>query len=352
MLELQQLGQQLWLDHLSRGLLRSGTLQRFIEGYGITGLTANPSCFEQAFGTDAYDDSIRALGAGGMDSEALFFELALQDVNQAAELFRPLFEASDGADGWVSLDVSPLLADNTAHTIQAANRLFGQADKANLMIRIPGTQEGLRAVEELIFDGVPVNVSLLFTREHYLAAAEAHQRAIERRLDAGLDPRVASVASLVVSRWDVAVKDRVSPPFHNRLGIAMAMRTYRAHHELLASDRWQRLAAAGARPQRLLWASTGVKDPAAPDTLYIQALAAPGTINTLSEATLLAFADHGEVGVPMPVDGGYADAVLEEFRREGVDDDALAQHLQLEGQEDLAASWHAMLSRIAEKSAP
>jgi len=282
----------------------------------------------------------------------LFFELALEDLTQAADLLRPIFDASAGADGWVSLDVSPLLADNTAHTIQAANRLFERAAKANLFIKIPGTPEGLRAVEELIFDGVPVNVGLLFSREHWQAAAEAYMRGIERRLAAGLDPNVASVASLLVSRWDVAVKEEISSPFHNRLGIAMAMRTYRAHRALMASDRWQKLAAAGARPQRLLWASTGTKDPAAPDTLYVQALAAPDTIEALPEKTLLAFADHGRVGTLMPADGGYADAVLEEFRREGVDDGALAQRLQRDGVEALALSWHALLSRLAEKSTP
>ena len=350
--QLHDLGQRLWLDNISRSLLRSGTLQRDIDAFSITGLTSNPTIFEQAFGAEAYDDSIRVLAATGMASEDLFFELALEDLTQAADLFRPIWDASDGADGWVSLEVSPLLADNTAHTIQAANRLFERAARANLFIKIAGTPEGVRAVEEVIFDGVPVNVTLLFSREHYLAAAEAYMRGIERRLAAGLDPKVASVASLFVSRWDVAVRAEISSPFHNRLGIAMAMRTYRAHRELLASDRWQQLAAAGARPQRLLWASTGTKDPAAPDTLYVQALAAPDTITTLPEKTLMAFADHGRVGTVMPADGGYADAVLEEFRREGVDDNALAQRLQRDGVEAFATSWHAMRSRIAGKSAP
>lgn len=349
--QLHHLGQRLWLDNISRSLLRSGALQRYIKEFSITGLTSNPTIFEQAFAGDAYDDSIHKLVSAGMDGEELFFELALQDLVQAADLFRPIFDASDGVDGWVSLEVSPLLADNTAHTIQAANRLFERAALSNLFIKIPGTSEGLRAVEEVILDGVPVNVTLLFSREHYVAAAEAYMRGIERRLAAGLDPRVASVASLFVSRWDVAVKQEISAPFHNRLGIAIAMRTYRAHRELLASERWQNLASAGARPQRLLWASTGTKDPAAPDTLYVQALAAADTIATLPEQTLMAFADHGQVGAAMPADGGYADAVLEEFRREGVDDGALAQRLQREGVEAFATSWHAMLSRIREKSA-
>jgi len=349
--QLHDLGQRLWLDNISRGLLRSGRLRRYIDDLSVTGLTSNPTIFEQAFGGDGYDDSIRQLAATGLAGEALFFQLALEDLTQAADLFRPVFDASDGVDGWVSLEVSPLLADNTAHTIQAANRLFGQAARANLFIKMPGTPEGVRAVEEVIFDGVPVNVTLLFSPEHYLAAAEAYMRGIERRLAAGLDPRVASVASLFVSRWDVAVQAEISPPFHNRLGIAMAMRTYRAYRELLASARWQTLAAAGARPQRLLWASTGTKDPAAPDTLYVQALAAAGTIDTLPEKTLLAFAEHGQAGAVLPADGGYADAVLEEFRREGVDDAALAERLQRAGVEAFATSWHAMLSRLREKSA-
>ena len=351
--QIHDLGQRLWLDNISRSLLRSGTLRRYIDEYSITGLTSNPTIFEHALGTDAYDDSIRVLDAAGFSGAELFFELALEDLTLAADLFRPIFDASGGVDGWVSLEVSPLLADNTAHTIQAANRLFARAAKANLFIKIPGTPEGVRAVEEVIFDGVPVNVTLLFSREHYLAAAEAYMRGIERRLAAGLDPKVASVASLFVSRWDVGVKEEISLPLHNRLGIAIAMRTYRAHRELLASKRWQTLAAAGARPQRLLWASTGTKDAAELDTLYVQALVAPDTINTLPEKTLLAFADHGRAdGAVMPADGGYADAVLEEFREEGVDDDALAQRLQREGVDAFATSWHAMLSRIAEKTTP
>ena len=349
---LHQLGQSLWLDNITRTLLRSGTLAHYIRDLSVTGLTSNPTIFEHAIGAgDSYDASIRVLHDTGLSEEALFFELALEDLTQAADLFRPAFDASDGVDGWVSLEVSPLLAENAARTIQAAKRLHAKAGKANLFIKIPGTPEGIEAIEELIYAGVPVNVTLLFSREQVLAAAEAYMRGIERRLAAGLDPNVASVLSLFVSRWDVAVKQEVSPPFHNRLGIAIAMRTYKAHCELLAAERWKRLAAAGARPQRLLWASTGTKDPEAPDTLYVQALAAPGTINTLPEKTLLAFADHGQVEAPLPLDGGYAEAVIEEFRREGVDDDALAAHLQREGVEAFATSWHALLTRIREKCA-
>ncbi len=350
---LHQLGQSLWLDNITRTLLQSGTLARYIQDLSVTGLTSNPTIFEHAIGAgDSYDASIRELHDAGLGDEELFFELALQDLAQAADLFRPTFDASDGVEGWVSLEVSPLLAGNATRTIQAANRLHRKADKPNLFIKIPGTPEGLEAIEQVIFDGVPVNVTLLFSREQVLAAAETYMRGLERRQAAGLDLKVASVLSLFVSRWDVAVKQEVSPAFHNRLGIAIAMRTYKAHCDLLASERWQRLAAAGACPQRLLWASTGTKDPAAPDTLYVQALAAPGTINTLPEKTLLAFADHGRVERALPLDGGYAEAVIEEFHREGVDDNALAARLQSEGVEAFAASWHALLTRIREKHAP
>jgi transaldolase len=349
---LHQLGQSLWLDNITRTLLSSGTLARYIRDLSVTGLTSNPTIFEHAIGAgDSYEASIRTLADAGLAEEELFFELAIDDLTQAADLLRPVFNATRGVDGWVSLEVSPLLADNAAHTIQAANRLHAKAGKANLFIKIPGTPEGIEAIEEVILDGVPVNVTLLFSREHVLAAAEAYMRGIKRRLAAGLDPKVASVLSLFVSRWDVAVRQDVTPALRNRLGIAIAMRTYQAHCELLSSERWQRLAAAGARPQRLLWASTGTKDPAAPDTLYVQALAAPGTINTLPEKTLLAFADHGQVEHALPRDGGYAETVIDEFWRESVDVAALAAQLQREGVDAFANSWHALLARIREKCA-
>ncbi len=348
--QLHALGQSLWLDNITRDLLRSGTLARYIRDLSITGLTSNPTIFEHAIGAgDSYDASIRALADTGLEGEDLFFELALEDLSEAADLFRPVFESTQGVDGWVSLEVSPLLADDAVHTIQAANRLHAKAAKPNLFIKIPGTPHGIEAIEQVIFDGVPVNVTLLFSCEHVMAAAEAYMRGLERRQAAGLDLRVASVLSLFVSRWDVGVKQEVAPPFHNRLGIAIAMRTYKAHCELLTSDRWQRLAAAGAQPQRLLWASTGTKDPAASDTLYVQALAAPGTVNTLPEKTLLAFADHGELHEPLPQDGGYAEVLIQEFRREGVDEEALAARLQREGVDAFATSWYALLTRIREK---
>lgn len=347
--QLQALGQSLWLDSISRSLLQSGQLARCIAELSISGLTSNPTIFERAFAGGDYDDSIRALHADGVSGEALFFELALRDLAQAADLLRPAFDASGGIDGWVSLEVSPLLADNTAHTIAAAAALHRRMGRPNVLIKIPGTPEGLRAVEEVIFDGVPVNVTLLFTREQWQAAAEAWLHGLERRLETGLDLQVASVASMFVSRWDTAVRPLVPPTLQHRLGISMARCTYRAHRELLLSARWQRLARAGARPQRLLWASTGSKDPATPDTCYVKALAAPGTIVTLPEKTLQAWADHGLLAAPMPADGGDAAAVLAEFRRAGVDVEALGQRLQREGVEAFALSWHLMLTRIAEK---
>jgi transaldolase len=349
---LHQLGQSLWLDNITRTLLRSGTLARYIHDLSVTGLTSNPTIFDHAIGAgDSYDASIRAPASAGLSDEDLFFELALADLGEAADLFRPIHETSAGVDGWVSLEVSPLLADNAAHTIRAANHLHEKAGKVNLFIKIPGTLQGIEAIEEVIFDGVPVNVTLLFSREQVLGAAEAYMRGLERRLAAGLHLQVASVLSLFVSRWDVAVAQAVTAPLHNRLGIAMATHTYQAHSALLASARWQRLAGAGAQPQRLLWASTGTKDPAAPDTLYVAALAAPGTINTLPEKTLLAFADHGQVEQALPTHGGPAEAEIDAFRHEGIDVDALAARLQREGVDAFATSWHALLTRIRNKRA-
>jgi len=351
--KLHDLGQSLWVDNISREMLANGTLARYIVDFSVTGLTSNPTIFEHAIGHgSAYDDTIARLARRGEPAEVIFFKLALEDLTAAADLFRPTFEATDGLDGWVSLEVSPVLCDDAAQTIQAAAWLHEAADRPNLFIKIPGTLAGAHAIEESIFNGVPVNVTLLFSREHYLAAAEAYMRDIERRLQTGLDANVGSVASLFVSRWDVTVRDEVAPAFHHRLGIAVAMRTYKAYRDLLASPRWRKLAQAGAQPQRLLWASTGTKDPTAPDTLYVQALAAPDTINTIPEKTLQAFADHGQVNAILPADGGYAEAVLEEFRREGVNDEAVAARLQREGAESFTASWQALLSRIHVKKHP
>jgi transaldolase len=350
--QLHDLGQSLWLDNITRGLLTSGTLARYIAEYSVTGLTSNPTIFDKAIKeSNFYDDAIHDKAAAGKSGEDLFFELALEDLTQAADLFRPVHDATAGVDGWVSLEVSPLLADDTAGTIEAAAGLHWRAQRPNLFIKIPGTAAGVPAIEETIFAGVPVNVTLLFSCAQYLAAAEAYIRGIERRVAAGLDPKVQSVASIFVSRWDTAVQDKVAAPLRNRLGIAVARRSYRAYRELLASPRWRRLADAGARPQRLLWASTGTKDPKAPDTLYVEALAAPGTVNTMPEATLLAYADHGKMSGELAPTGGDAEALLAEFTGAGVDLVALAGQLQREGAGAFIKSWNDLLECLGAKSA-
>lgn len=349
--QLQDIGQSLWLDNITREILDNGMLRDYIEHFSITGLTSNPTIFDDAIGgTTAYDDGIRDKAAAGQSSEALFLELALEDLRRAADLFRPVFDATDGVDGWVSMEVSPLLASDTAGSISAATQIHAQAGRPNLFVKIPGTAEGVPAIEEAIFAGIPINVTLLFSREHYLAAAHAYLRGIERRIAAGRDPRVASVASLFVSRWDKAVADKVPADLRNKLGIAIGQRTYRAYRELLASDRWKNLAERGALPQRLLWASTGAKDPHAADTLYVEALAAPGTINTLPEKTLRAFADHGTVRGAMALDGGDAEATLARFAQAGIDTDALAAQLQRDGAQSFVKSWQGLMQRIASKS--
>jgi transaldolase len=349
--ELHDLGQSLWLDNITREILDNGTLRRYINEFSVTGLTSNPTIFDEAIGnTAAYDEGIRDKAKAGKSGEALFTELALEDLRRAADLFRPVFDATDSVDGWVSMEVSPLLANDTASSIAAAARIHAQAERPNLYVKIPGTPEGGPAIEESIFNGVPINVTLLFSREQYVAAAEAYLRGIERRIAAGRDPRVASVASLFVSRWDKAVGDKAPVELRNRLGIAIAGRTYRAYRELLASPRWKKLAAAGARPQRLLWASTGTKDPKASDTLYVEALAAPDTIDTIPEKTLRAFAEHGQIKGVMAEDGGDAEVVLASFTKAGIDTAALAIELQRDGAQAFAKSWKELMTRIADKS--
>jgi transaldolase len=349
---LHELGQSLWLDNITRDLLTSGTLARYIRELSVTGLTSNPTIFEHAIrGSEAYDETIRAGIARGRTGEDLFFDLALEDLARAADLFRPVFDRTDGVDGWVSLEVSPLLAYDTAATIAAAKSLHARAGRPNVLIKIPGTREGLPAIEEAIFAGVPVNVTLLFSCEQYRAAAEAFLRGIERRIEAGLRPEVGSVASLFISRWDAAVAPHVPEALHNRLGVAIGRRTYAAYRELLGSPRWQRVYNEGTRPQRLLWASTGTKDPHASDVLYIQSLAAPFTVNTMPEATLRALADHGRVGDRIPVDGGDAEQVLARFADAGVDLDALAEKLQRDGADSFAKSWRSLLEGLASRSA-
>jgi transaldolase len=346
---LHDLGQRLWLDNISRRHLDEGILQSYIAEYALTGLTSNPTIFEQAIGASAaYDAQIRA-GAAAESTEALFVSLALEDLRRAADLFRPIHDTSEGVDGWVSMEVSPLLAYDAAGSVEAAKSIRGLAQRDNLFVKIPGTAEGTRAIEESIFAGVPVNVTLLFSPAQYRAAAEAYMRGIERRIEAKLDPRVASVASLFVSRWDRAVSDKVPAELRNRLGIAVGGCTYEAYRELLRSERWQRLAAAGARPQRLLWASTGTKDPDAPKTLYVEALAAPDTINTMPDETLVEFARHGAVKGTLPEDASEARATLERFGKAGIDVDALAAQLQRDGAEAFVKSWKSLMDGIAAK---
>ena len=349
---LHNLGQSIWLDNITRDLLTSGTLKRYIDELSVTGLTSNPTIFDHAIkNSSAYDVAIREDLAKGKSGEALFFDLALEDLTQAADLFRPIYDRTNGVDGWVSLEVSPLLAYDTASTLAAAKELHARAGRPNLLIKIPGTKEGLPAIEEAIFAGVPINVTLLFSREHYVAAAEAFLRGIERRIEAGLKPDVGSVASVFISRWDAAVATKVPAALTNKLGIAIANRTYKAARELLGSPRWQRIYNAGARPQRLLWASTGTKDPKASDVLYIKALAAPFTVNTMPEGTLKALADHGELSEIMSADGGACEAVLDQFGKAGIDVDALAAKLQEEGAKSFVASWKDLMGVIDSKCA-
>ncbi|HET8947236.1 MAG TPA: transaldolase [Candidatus Polarisedimenticolia bacterium] len=349
---LHETGQSLWLDNITRDLLGTGTLEHYIRDLAVTGLTSNPTIFDHAIkNSTAYDAAIRTKVAEGKSGEALFFELALEDITRAADLFRPIWERTRGVDGWVSLEVSPLLAHDTASTIAAARALHARAARPNLFIKIPGTPEGLPAIEEAILAGIPVNVTLLFSHDHYLAAAEAFLRGIERRLDAGLPPEVGSVASVFISRWDGAVREQLPEALRNRLGIAVGMQTYKAYRGLLASPRWQRAFNAGARPQRLLWASTGTKDPAASDVLYVKALAAPFTVNTMPEATLKAFGDHGSLGGLLPADGGDSASVLAEVAAAGVDVKALARRLQDDGAKSFVDSWRELMGVIAAKSA-
>jgi transaldolase len=348
--KLHDLGQSLWLDHITRNLLKTGVLRRYIDELSVTGLTSNPTIFDHAIkNSKDYDDAIKHKLAEGKSGEKLFFELALEDLTQAADLFRPIYERTCGVDGWVSLEVSPLLAHDTKSTIAEAKELHAQAQRPNLLIKIPGTKEGLPAIEEAIFAGIPINVTLLFSDDQYRAAADAFMRGIERRLQAGLKPDVGSVASIFVSRWDVAVAGKVPPALNNQLGIAVAKRAYKAYLGLLGSPRWMRAYNAGARPQRLLWASTGSKDPKASDVLYLEALAAPFTVNTMPEGTLKALAEHGVIGATMPTDGGDCEQVLARFAGAGIDVHALSIQLQEEGAKSFAKSWNDLMGVIGSK---
>ena len=350
--QLHDLGQSIWLDNITRSLLDSGTLKRYIDELSVTGLTSNPTIFDHAIkNSGAYDNAIREKLGRGKSGETLFFELALDDITRAAALFRTVYDQTERVDGWVSLEVSPLLAHDTNSTLAAAKDLYTRAGQPNVFIKIPGTKEGLPAIEEAIFAGIPINVTLLFSREQYLAAADAFLRGVERRIEAGLKPAIGSVASLFISRWDVAVADKVPDSLRDQLGIAIAERAFKAYRTLLDSPRWQRAFNAGARPQRLLWASTGTKDPKASDVLYVKSLAAPLTVNTMPEATLKALADHGEIGAILPPDGGDCEDVLAQFGKAGIDIDALAAQLQEEGAKSFVQSWNDLMTVITTKSA-
>jgi transaldolase len=349
---LHNLGQSLWLDNITRDLLDSGTLRRYIDDLSVTGLTSNPTIFDHAIkNSSAYDSTISKKLTESESSEEIFYELAVEDLIRAADLFRPIYDETNGVDGWVSLEVSPLLAHDTASTLAAAKDLFARAARPNLLIKIPGTKEGLPAIEEAIFSGIPVNVTLLFSREQYLAAAEAFLRGIERRIDADLNPNVGSVASVFVSRWDAAVASKTPEELHNQLGIAVAKRTYKAARTLLGSQRWARVYNLGARPQRLLWASTGTKDPKASDILYIKSLAAPFTVNTMPEGTLKALATHTGLSEILPADGGNCEEVIAQFTKAGIDVDALGTQLQDEGAESFVKSWNDLMAVISSKNA-
>jgi transaldolase len=349
--QLHDIGQSLWLDDITRALLDSGTLKRDINELSVTGLTSNPTIFDNAISKSGdYDAEIRRLMGQGQSGEALFFELAVQDLSRAAQLFAPVHQRTAGVDGWVSLEVSPLLAYDTQATVAQAKTLHGKANQPNLFIKIPGTQQGLPAIEEAIFSGVPINVTLLFSAEHYAAAADAYMKGLERRVAAGLSPDVRSVASVFISRWDRGVAGKVPANLQNKLGVAVGQQAYKAYRDVLDSDRWQRLENFGARPQRLLFASTSMKDPNAPDTLYVSKLAAPNTVNTMPAGTLRAFGEHGEVGGVLPRDGGDSAAVLAEFAKAGIDIAALAAQLQSEGAKSFVGSWQELLGSIETKS--
>jgi len=349
---LHDLGQSLWLDNITRNLLRAGVLRRYIDEWSVTGLTSNPTIFDHAIrNSKDYDDAIKRKLAQGQSGEKLFFELALEDLTEAADLFRPVYDRTCGVDGWVSLEVSPLLAHDTKSTVAEAKNLHARAQRPNLLIKIPGTKEGLPAIEEAISAGIPVNVTLLFSADQYLAAADAFMRGIERRIDAGLPPDVTSVASIFISRWDVAVAGKVPAALNNQLGIAVARRAHKAYLGLLRSPRWMRAYNAGARPQRLLWASTGTKDPKASDVLYIKALAAPFTVNTMPEGTLRALAKHGVVGTTMPADGGDCEELLARFAAANIDVQSLSIKLQDEGAKSFVNSWNDLMAVIKSKCA-
>ena len=347
---LHQLGVSIWLDNITREMLDNGILKNYIDDFCITGLTSNPSIFEAAIAkTSYYDETIRSYTHPGLSHEEVFFKLAIEDIRRAADLFIPVYQKTNGLDGFVSIEVSPLLAYDAENTIRSARDIFSRVGRPNVFIKIPGTPEGLPAIEKVIAEGIPVNVTLLFSAEQYSAAAEAVLKGIETRIEKGLDPCVNSVASVFVSRWDKAVAAKAPAELLNKLGIAVMQKTYSAYLDFLRSPRVQRLMNFGVFPQRLLWASTGTKDPNASDILYVKNLAAPYTVNTIPENTLMAYADHGEEGELLNGDASSADKIIGQFRELSVDYFTLAEQLQAEGADAFKKSWDNLIRSIADK---
>jgi transaldolase len=350
--QLHEAGQSLWLDSINRAMLGSGDLARYVDQLAVTGLTSNPTILGHAMAASHdYEGSLRALLAQGVSGpQDLVYAAAFEDLGQAANLFRPAWQASGGEDGYVSVEVPPDLAYDAPATVALARHLHAMAGFPNLLVKVPGTPQGLTVLEELVDAGIGVNVTLLFSDTHYLRTAEAYMRALERRLARGEDLAVPSVASVFVSRWDKAADSLLPKPLHGRLGVAMAQKVYSSYQSLLASDRWRDLEAGGARPQRVLWASTSAKDPALPDTYYVEKLASPGTINTMPEKTLIAFADHGTVGEMLRDDYASGEETVAEVAAKGVDVDALGESLQRQGARAFSADWSALLDAIAAKA--
>jgi transaldolase len=348
--KLNQQGLSIWLDNITRKMLDNGVLQKYITELSVTGLTSNPSIFEAAIAkTSDYDAAITNISKPGITDEEVFFDLAIEDIQRAADLFLSVFEKTNGLDGFVSIEVSPLLAYDTENTLKAAKDIHQKVNRPNAFIKIPGTPEGLPAIEKAIAEGIPVNVTLLFSAEQYEAAALAWLKGVETRIGLGLNPDVRSVASVFVSRWDKAVAEKAPLALRNKLGIAVMQKTYHAYQQFLNSERVQRVMNFGAFPQRLLWASTGTKDPDASDVLYVTNLVAPYTVNTIPENTLLAFADHGETGEPMPDNTKSADQILKQFEDISVNYLQLAEQLQKEGAEAFNKSWENLIDSISTK---
>ena len=351
---LGQLGQSLWYDYITRDLIASGGLEGLIADDGLRGMTSNPTIFEKAIaGSQLYDDDIRRLSEQGRTAGEIFESLAVADVQAACDTFLPLYRHTDGADGFVSLEVSPVLANDTEATVEEARRLWGAVGRANAMIKIPGTQAGLTAVTRCIADGINVNVTLLFSLERYAAVIEAFLEGLESRLDRKLPIQaVASVASFFVSRVDSRVDPLLGEahPLRSRIAIANASMAYGLFERTLGTWRWDRLSQAGARPQRPLWASTSTKDPTLPDVYYVEALAAPQTVNTMPPETFAAYRDHGQPAVRIHESIAAAPAQLDAIREQGIDLAAITRELEEDGVAKFAASHAAVLAGIEAKT--